>query len=332
MEKNIFYNNNILSEVQIEITRKCNWHCDFCYLGEDRKKEMDFEIVKGLFKELKELGCIKINFTGGEPLVHKHAINIFREAKKMGFICKMNTNASLITEKNYEELADIFSEFFISIHSDDEKIHDELTQREGSLKNTITGIRLLKSKNARITINTVLTNLSIARFDNIKKFVEKDLKCEWNPETRIDNMLDGNTINADKHSLKEKELMIVLNKINAYRPEDKNTYPTGICFAGRHSCFIDAEGKVYPCLQFKNKQGFNAQNIVDNNIKDIWYHDEILNKIRSIEEKDFEKCFNCANYKRCYKCIANNYISTNKFTHPSDEICRREKFYADYSS
>ena len=76
------------------------------------------------------------------------AVNIFREAKKMGFICKMNTNASLITEKNYEELADIFSEFFISIHSDDEKIHDELTQREGSLKNTITGIRLLKSKNA----------------------------------------------------------------------------------------------------------------------------------------------------------------------------------------
>ncbi len=332
MYKDYIYKKNILSEVQIEITRRCNWNCDFCYLGEDRNTELHFEDLKRIFKEMKELGCIKIIFTGGEPLVHKDAMNIFREAKKMGFICKINTNASMINKDNVEEISEIFSEFFVSIHSDIEDIHDNLTKRKGSLEATINGVRLLKSKEARVRINTVLTKVSISRFDTIRNFVENDLKCQWNPETRIDSTLDGNPEKANKHRIEENELKQVLKKVNMYKFVEENSYSTGVCLAGRKNCFIDADGNLYPCLQFKNKQGYKAQNILRKSLTEIWFHDEILNKIREIKKEDFYKCLSCINYKKCYKCIANNYISTNDFICPSDEICKREMFYANYST
>lgn len=328
----MFYEKNVLSEMQIEITRKCNWHCDFCYLGENRDDEMNFVLLKKILSEAKELGCIKVIFTGGEPLMHKNALEIFREAKKMGYICKLNTNASLINRDNYEEISDIISEFFISIHSDKEEVHDYLTQRKGSLGNTINGVRLLKSKNSRVQINTVLTKSSISRFDEIKKFIENDLACEWNPETRIENMQDGNSAKKEEHSLNKEELKLVLMKTKLYKFKDEEQYSTGICLAGRNTCFIDVKGNVYPCLQFKSKQGYTANKVGEKSLKEIWYNDEIFCRIRKIQEEDFSKCLQCANYKRCYKCIANNYIETNEFVCPSDRICERESFYANYNT
>lgn len=97
---------------------------------------------------------------------------------------------------------------------------------------------------------------------------------------------------------------------------------TGLCRAGRNFCFIDAKGNVFPCLQFKIGMGeedteqswignghpsANCGNIKKQTFKEIWTTAPMLQKIRSITDKDLTVCMTCDAFKECPKCMANNY-------------------------
>lgn len=61
---------------QVEVTRRCNFRCPFCYLGEAACIDIDKEQLMKTLEEIHSLGGMKVLFTGGEPLLYTPLLEI----------------------------------------------------------------------------------------------------------------------------------------------------------------------------------------------------------------------------------------------------------------
>ena len=323
--------------VQIEITNKCNWHCGFCYLGNERFKELDLKTLKKLLEDLKKLGCIKIVFTGGEPLAYSSAKELFAFAKDLGFICEINTNGSLISNYDIDFLVRTFAVFNISLHAAIPATHDLLVGDYGAWKKTVKSIRALKEKGATVNINSVITKNSENEHEKLEKLVKVDLQCSWYPDTNIIPTYSGDNNNVTSFQINpdDYQTYVVFETKIDNSGSDKNVC-TGVCKAGRNTCFVDVYGNVYPCISFKSLSKENKtklkeiESIYDKPFRQIWNENKFFKIINEIKESDFVKCLACDSYNNCFKCIADNYLATGSFTYPTEEKCKKEQRKTNY--
>lgn len=105
--------------VQIDLTNNCNSNCLVCwtrspYLGKLRvtkeweNQELSFTRVISLLKELKKMGTKKLFFSGGgEPLMYPRFWEVIEYAKKMGFVCILSSNFTLVDREKAERFIDL---------------------------------------------------------------------------------------------------------------------------------------------------------------------------------------------------------------------------------
>jgi MoaA/NifB/PqqE/SkfB family radical SAM enzyme len=96
----------------IDLTHRCNLNCVHCYIGDktkisgDGKQEIDTGQWISILDEIVEAGCLNLLITGGEPLLRKDFVEIYRHAKTKGMLITVFTNGTLITE----EILDTFKQ------------------------------------------------------------------------------------------------------------------------------------------------------------------------------------------------------------------------------
>ena len=74
------------NEIVIEVTRKCNLSCDFCFNDQDMDNINDM-LSDDIFKVLDDIsksGIKAVRFTGGEPFLRKDLQEILKKAKSLG--------------------------------------------------------------------------------------------------------------------------------------------------------------------------------------------------------------------------------------------------------
>lgn len=326
---------HIPTHIQLELTKKCNWNCKFCYAECGGENGLSTNDLFCLFRKLKAEGTLEINFTGGEPLTREDCFEIFDYAKSLGFSLTINTNGSLISEKNSEKIKQLFSHIEISLHSSDESIHDQLVQTSGAWKRTMNGLKLLEGCKNRVLVKCVLTSEEIADIDIFKEMMRK-MGFDFNIDMNITPTYSGSN-DPLKYKLNNIQIKELIKKdssyIYRYKIEEINKrfkvqkMSDGICRAGRNLAFIDAEGNVYPCITFKsgNELIYNGknylQNIKNNEFGDIWKNNYLFKKIRELEADNFDKCLMCKYDCYCKKCIGVNYKESGELTLPSESYC-----------
>ena len=74
------------SHAQIGLTNACPQNCQFCYNKNRSGELLSTAEIKQIIKELKKMGVFWLGFTGGEPLLNKDIVEIFKsvEEKIMG--------------------------------------------------------------------------------------------------------------------------------------------------------------------------------------------------------------------------------------------------------
>ncbi|MGC8691234.1 MAG: anaerobic ribonucleoside-triphosphate reductase activating protein [Caldisericum sp.] len=82
----------------IIFTIGCNFRCPFCHnrelvLEKEFPNEIPFEDIIDFLETRKGL-LDAVEFTGGEPLIHKGLIDTIKRIKDMGFLVKLDTNGS----------------------------------------------------------------------------------------------------------------------------------------------------------------------------------------------------------------------------------------------
>lgn len=105
------------------VTYRCNAKCSFCDIWEQPSPYVTLENVKKNLRDLKALGVKVIDFTGGEPLLHRDLAAMLKLAKDFGFITTVTTNG-LLYPKNAEKIAGLVDMLHFSLDSFDKEQHD----------------------------------------------------------------------------------------------------------------------------------------------------------------------------------------------------------------
>ncbi|MBL7838451.1 MAG: radical SAM protein, partial [Bacteroidetes bacterium] len=105
------------------VTYRCNAKCSFCDIWEKPSPYVTLENAEANMKDLKRLGVKVIDFTGGEPLLHRGLPDLLRMAKSFGFITTVTTN-TLLYPKMAESLKGLIDMLHFSLDSADAEKHN----------------------------------------------------------------------------------------------------------------------------------------------------------------------------------------------------------------
>lgn len=123
--------------LSIILTYSCNLDCRYC-LYKGKKGTIDFELVKNILKEARDLKYKFVSFSGGEPSTHPKFMEIIEFANSLGFEIEIVTNGTNLKTKDFLSLAKIKKlRFVISLDSYDKEKNDELRGKgayEGALR------------------------------------------------------------------------------------------------------------------------------------------------------------------------------------------------------
>ncbi|RIV27292.1 radical SAM protein [Fibrisoma montanum] len=105
------------------VTYRCNATCNFCDIWERPSPYVTLENVRENLRDLKRLGVRVVDFTGGEPLLHRQLPDLLLEAKQLGFITTITTNG-LLYPKYAERLRGLVDMLHFSLDSPIAEEHD----------------------------------------------------------------------------------------------------------------------------------------------------------------------------------------------------------------
>ncbi|NIQ37561.1 MAG: radical SAM protein, partial [Proteobacteria bacterium] len=180
-----------------EPTFRCNNRCVHCYVNkpqdddQEKGRELTYPEICRIFDEIAEQGCLRLLLTGGDPLVREDFEDIYRYAKKKGFLITLFTNGTLITPS----LADFLKEFpprfiEITLYGATEGTYERVTRSPGSYGKCLEGIELLVQRNLPLKLKTVAMTLNRHEFMRIKRFVE-NLGLDFRFDALINQRIDG---------------------------------------------------------------------------------------------------------------------------------------------
>lgn len=296
----------------IELTRKCNLSCRFCYSnsGKSLPNEFSTEEMVDILREAKQMNIFSVFFSGGEPTLHSDFIALTNEAYNLGLDLFVTTNGTMINEKLLNEVPQRthFVVSFDGINSH-EKLHGGLNfaamQRVWWL---------LKERGFRFTVQFVLQR------ENLEDMIAT---YQWFGEHHIDvGAIDLFPVGRARHhltdiSLTEDQISSIDRLAEAkfeyekaqalweqeYQETDSPN-PYIFSFVGRLeevfernqsgvfcSC-ISPDGNVYPDNWCSGQGVFRAGNIREKSFREIWLSS--FKEIRTLGRwKNFAVCRDC---------------------------------------
>jgi MoaA/NifB/PqqE/SkfB family radical SAM enzyme len=119
-----------LANVTLELTYRCNWKCDFCFLKNNvlnrRVDELTYDEILDIIDQVAH-HHMGFYITGGEPFVRRDCIDIVRAIKQRGLKVGVNTNSHILDEAKIDELKEIGLDYLISSVHGPEEVHNQVT-------------------------------------------------------------------------------------------------------------------------------------------------------------------------------------------------------------
>lgn len=274
------------------LTYRCNATCDFCDIWEQPSPYVTLENVAANLDDLKELGVKVVDFTGGEPLLHRQLPEILRLAKDKGFITTVTTNG-LLYPKKAKLLIGLIDMLHFSLDSFDREQHD--TMRGVACYDAV-----LKSIDIALELGErpdILFTVFAHNLDQIKPLYEnitlsKKLVLILNPVFEYNEINTG--AGFTKTQLKDlrvwrKKPLVYLNDAFISLIEDGGNHTNNpICKAGSSTIVISPHNElVSPCYHL-NKEQFK----IEDRLVDIYAKKEVQKALSM--EGIMPECEGCA--------------------------------------
>ena len=247
------------------LTNRCNLRCRYCNAWNFEFKELTTKQIFSILDELARLGCARIAFTGGEPLLRNDVGDIVSYSKNKGIHTGINSNGILITKK-IDQIKNI-DQLMLSLDGPQE-IHDFLRGSD-SYKNTIQAMEIAKNYDIKIAITTVLTKHNLNYIDFIlEKAKLFNSYVLFQPVTNLplgardlNSLLPSQEefkISIDKLlKLKSKNNFIGNSKVALKHFLNWPDYKRINCKIDQIYCAIDPGGFLYACSTLENSAKFN---------------------------------------------------------------------------
>lgn len=279
------------------LTYRCNAKCAFCDIWEKPSPYITLEDAEKNLIDLKKLGVKVIDFTGGEPLLHRKLPELLTLAKKMGFITTVTTN-TLLYPKQAEKLAGNIDMLHFSLDSAEAKTHDEMRGVK-CFDFVMESIQIAKNLKERPDILMTVFEENLEEIEIIYQNITQpnNLVLILNPVFDYNSVETGNRLS--KSSLQRlknwgKKKNVYLNSaFLRLRLDGGNHIESPVCSAGSSTIVISPENKlVLPCYHL--------------GLKEIPIENQLYELYQSTEVQSLNAL--AGKHKTCEGCVINCYM------------------------
>lgn len=297
------YKHKIPLMVLLELTNRCNEKCLHCYIDQTERNEMEVEKWIHVLDSLANMDTLILTLTGGEPLLRKDFIEIYKHAYSRKFAIRLFTNGTLLNKKMLDILAQHKPlDVQISLYGHTAEIHDQITQVPGSFNRTVKTINDVVDIDIPVFTKASWMNQNADYYQEICDYAT-DLGTIFRgnisivPRRKNGGELQRNRMSA-KQTLQILEWGIDISDSVEPPQLDSNYSKSHLCGAGIVTMRIGADGSVYPCTQILESSG----NINDKPLEDIWKQSSIFNNLRKLRKCDASACQSCVMLLNCFRC------------------------------
>ena len=292
--------------VQIGITERCNYSCLFCmehtpyrqldrHLSEQGRESsrlvLDREVFSRLVADLSSLGCEWLQIVGlGEPLMHKHALDMMREVRDAGLALSLTTNAALLTQEAARELARLrLVKLNVSLDASSDSVyqHVHVTSQAGALQKVLRSVAAFGETSKEIGHNPQVVLSYVVFRGNVDDIEGIADVARAAAATRVQFVRMGAFHQIQDLSLGEEEWAGALERMRAVArrlreygiatnvdvlqtspsPDAcKRLYSRIGCYMGHYFALIHADGRVEPCSVCPVTMG----NLYQHSFSEIW--------------------------------------------------------------
>lgn len=218
-----------LEFIWLEITRKCNLRCIHCYASSAPQVSLmgrlGFSDWRHVLKEAASLGCKKVQFIGGEPLLYPHLIDLIADARHLNYeFVEVFTNGTLLNEYLLESFKKFNVQLAFSVYSYSAEIHDSVTQRSGSFNKTLNGIQGALEYGLKIRVGMIVMDINKSQIEDLKTMFAR---------------MGIETFNIDKVRGVGRGEQLIQSKAGF-------SELCGACWRGK--LCVDPDGYVFPCV------------------------------------------------------------------------------------
>ena len=329
------FKNGFLYSLFVELTYACNLKCVHCYNPKNISNvQIDFNKMKNIIDEAKELGVFKIVFSGGECTLDIDFIEIVEYARSQRMSVEIFTNGQNLYD-NPELLKRLINSYpyrvGLSMYSMNEETHEKITSVKGSHNKTLSTIKKLRAKNVNVQIKNFLLNINCKDCIDVSKFA-KEITANTSGDTSLTPTIEGDTKNF-KYIVGEEDLYELytnsnspLYAKNAVKRDINKIQNEGLCRAGYNNLCVSPTLEVHPCVSLQ----LNLGNLNEVSLKDIWQgainknKDSKLYQWQQVSFKDLEECYKEDYCAFCSYCAGMGMLE-NGYLKKSDVLCRQAK-------
>lgn len=277
------------------LTYRCNAKCSFCDIWEKPSPYVTEENVRENLRDLKKLGVRVIDFTGGEPLLHRELHVFLRIAKEMGFITTVTTNC-LLYPKYGEGLRGLIDMLHFSVDSPIEEEHN-LSRGVNCFSHVMKSLELAEQWGEKPDILFTVSSENAHQIQQVYEEISlpRGLMLILNPLFEYNEHGE----NIDNNALDELEKwgrkkLVYLNKgFIDLRRDGGNHIDKPVCKAATSTIVISPENKlILPCYHLGEKEF-----PIEGNLYSLYYSDD-AEQMKAMEGK----------LPGCEGCVINCYM------------------------
>ena len=280
-----------------DITRRCNLRCKHCYNADKyfnkesavySENELSLEEAKAVVEFAVKNGFHKIHMLGGEPLAYPYIFEIIGLIKKNGLLVTMNSNATLLDDDMQNKLIDLGVDHFaasldgVTMHTNDfvrgegcfeivcrnMKSFNKKINEKKSATQTALAFSLSKSNYRelgglpQLTADMGCKLLAISLFvecgngEKNKELFETAIEDQFDA---LEKMVSEKLWKYDLHLQLDARPLVAEYLRTKYNAKVIFNIYNSLCCAGENIWYLEADGRVHPCLVYRTAAGEVAE-------------------------------------------------------------------------
>lgn len=298
---------------ELFLTENCNLRCRSCGCWTTTTRgELRTEEWCDVLDQLADLKILKVNFTGGEPLLRRDAVGLMAYATRRGIReVHLNTNAIHLDETMLRRVLDAgVRSFNISVDGPDAATHDDVRGVEGAFDTTMRHLRGVLAARDRYRL-AVRMNFTVMRTNAVHlpamARLAQDLRMRLYLNLASDSTFLFRTDEVTEQTRVDlSELHDALAQLAAIARRDRRWLPSAADLRYIPGHFEDRLQARLPCAESQLKLMIHSQGQVGG----CWGHDPT----ESVRERSLRSIIDSAGYrdeherffrKECVGCGSN---------------------------
>lgn len=294
---------------------------------------MGTELVIRVLSDAAGVGCSRVCFTGGEPLLRADFEDIYLYARRLGFRVQLFTNATLMTPRLAALLKRVppLESIEVSVYGMSAGSYESVTRTAGSYSRFQSGVSLLIENKLPFVVKYACLPDNRHELDAFEAWGRRINAIDGVPNYilffRLRDRRDDSARNQMIQSLRisPQEGLSILRRHEKQYAESARLFMKRFsgkvsgCGAGTHLC-VDAYGRVQPCSALRDA-ALSLDVYGNDAVKGLALRDALVLFAARGCTKPPGRCARCFLYGFCDQCPALSWSEYGTADRPVDYFC-----------